>query len=52
MTGLWSGTIPADFMVPDWDLMYFIEAMDKRGNGRMIPDLDHEMPYVVVQVKR
>lgn len=51
-TGLWSGTIPGDFVVPEWDLMYFIETMDNAGNGRMYPDLDVEMPYVVVPVDR
>ena len=51
-TGLWSGTIPGDFVVREWDLMYFIEVMDTLGNGRMYPDLDVEMPYVVVQLER
>ena len=51
-TGLWSGTIPGDFIVPEWDLMYFIETMDGAGNGRMYPDLELEMPYVVVRVQR
>ena len=51
-TGLWLGTIPGDFVVPEWDLMYFIEVMDTQGNGRMYPDLDVEMPYVVVKLER
>jgi len=32
--------------------MYFIEVMDTQDNGRMYPDLDVEMPYVVVQLER
>jgi hypothetical protein len=51
-TGLWSGTIPGDFITPEWDLMYFVEVLDNQGNGRMVPDLDEEMPYVVVELKR
>ena len=51
-TGLYAGTIPAAFIDPGWDLMYFVEAVDNRGAGRMYPDLEVEMPYVVVGVKR
>jgi hypothetical protein len=51
-TGLWSATIPGEFVVPQWDLMYFIEAVDTQGNGRMYPDMDVEMPYVIVKLDR
>lgn len=49
-TGLWSATIPGTFVDPKWDLMYFLEAIDSHGNGRMYPDLEAEMPYVIVRV--
>jgi len=51
-TGLWSGTIPGDFITPEWDLMYYVQVMDDQGNGRMYPDLETEMPYVIVPVER
>ncbi|MFC1762195.1 hypothetical protein ACFL6U_08945, partial [Planctomycetota bacterium] len=51
-TGLWSGTIPGDFITPEWDLMYYLEVQDNQRNGRMAPDLDDEMPYVVVELER
>jgi hypothetical protein len=51
-TGLWSVTIPGQFIVPEWDLMYFIEAVDAKGNGRMYPDMDAEAPYVIVKLDR
>jgi hypothetical protein len=51
-TQLWSATIPGDFVVPQWDLMYFIEAVDTKGNGRMYPDMETEMPYVIVKLDR
>jgi hypothetical protein len=51
-TGLWSGTIPGDFITPQWDLMYYVEVMDDQGNGRKYPDLEVEMPYVIVPVER
>jgi hypothetical protein len=51
-TGLWSGTIPGEFVVPQWDLMYFVEAVDTQGNGRMYPDMDVETPYVIVTLNR
>ncbi len=44
--------IPGSFIVPEWDLMYFVEAVDKKGSGRMVPDMDQEMPYVIVPVQR
>jgi hypothetical protein len=51
--GLTSGSvIPAEHIVPTWDLMYFIEAMDNRGHGRIHPDLNKEAPYVVVSLLR
>ncbi|MCH5373845.1 MAG: hypothetical protein JJ992_07705, partial [Planctomycetes bacterium] len=51
-TGDYAATIPGSFIVPEWDLMYFVEAVDQNGNGRMVPDLEAEMPYVIVPVKR
>ncbi len=51
-TGLYEATIPGRFIVPEWDVMYFVEAMDKKGNGRMYPDLEKEAPYVIVPLER
>ncbi len=51
-TGRYSAEIPAGFVVPKWDLMYFVEALDKKGNGKIYPDLEHETPYVVVTLVR
>jgi hypothetical protein len=51
-TGAFSGAIPAAFIDPKWNLMYFVEAVGKNGAGRMYPDLEREMPYVIVSVKR
>jgi len=44
--------IPTEDIVPTWDLMYFIEAMDKTGKGKIHPDLNQETPYVVVKLPR
>lgn len=44
--------IPGEHVGPTWDLMYFIEAMDRDGNGRIHPDLERETPYVVVRLIR
>ena len=51
-TGLYAAAIPAAFIDPKWDLMYFIEVVGKNGSGRMYPDLSRETPYVMVAVKR
>jgi len=48
--GEYGAEIPADHISPEWGLMYFIEAMDARGNGTIYPDLERETPYVVVKV--
>ncbi|QOY87486.1 hypothetical protein [Paludibaculum fermentans] len=45
-------SIPASFIVPRWDLMFFVEAVDNQGNGRNFPDFDVEAPYVIVPVRR
>lgn len=42
--------IPGDYVVPEWDLMYFIEAMDTCGNGTIYPEFELETPYFVVPV--
>ena len=44
--------IPAEHLAPAWDVMYFIEVMDQRGNGRIHPDLNQETPYVIVKLQR
>lgn len=51
-TGLYTARIPASFIDPKWDLMYFVEAVGAQGAGRMYPDLERETPYVVIPVKR
>jgi hypothetical protein len=51
-TGNYTARIPAAFDDPQWDLMYFIEVMDKKGGGRMFPDLEVETPYVVIERPR
>ena len=51
-TGFYAGSIPAAFIDPHWDLMYFVEIVDGRGNGRIYPDLEVETPYIITPVKR
>ena len=42
----------ASFIDPHWDLMYFIEVVDRAGNGRIYPDLEVETPYIINSVTR
>ena len=44
--------MPGAFITSPWDLMYYVEIVDTRGNGRIYPDLETETPYVVVRVRR
>jgi hypothetical protein len=50
--GKYTATIPGSFIVPEWDLMYFVAAVTKRGEGLMAPDMEEGMPYVIVPVTR
>jgi hypothetical protein len=43
--------IPGEFVSPEWDLMYAIEAVDNYGRGSFYPDLNGRQPFVVVPVK-
>jgi hypothetical protein len=44
--------IPGDQIGGAFDFMYFIEAMDRVGNGVIAPDMETETPYVVVKLRR
>ncbi|MDO8543514.1 MAG: hypothetical protein Q7S40_23995 [Opitutaceae bacterium] len=50
--GIFEATVPGEFLVPQWDFMYLVEAIDRAGNGMMWPDLAKEMPYVFVKLER
>jgi hypothetical protein len=50
--GVFAATVPGEFIVPQWDFMYFLEAIDQAGNGLCWPDLANETPYVIVKVAR
>jgi hypothetical protein len=52
VTGQYAASIPAAFIDPRWDLMYYVEIVDQKGVGRIYPDLEVETPYIVVGVKR
>lgn len=49
---VYAATIPGEHVDPQWDLIYFIEAMDEAGNGCIYPDLEVATPYIVVAVAR
>jgi hypothetical protein len=50
--GLYRARIPGRFVVPEWDLIYFVEAVDSAGNGSNAPDLEQGPPYRIVSVVR
>ena len=50
--GTYTATIPAHFITPQWDVMYFVEVIGTNGAGRNYPDLEIEAPYVIVPVER
>ena len=50
--GEYRAVIPADDIDPTYDLMYYIELMDKAGHGRIFPDLNKETPYKMIKLIR
>ena len=50
--GVLSATIPGEVFTPEFDLIYFVEAIDEHGNGTFYPDPDLEDPHLVVEVQR
>jgi len=45
-------TIPAGDIDPTYDLLYYVELMDKNGQGNIFPDLNKETPYRVLKLIR
>jgi hypothetical protein len=48
----YEATVPARAINPKYDFMYFIEVMDKYGNGKIYPDFNKEQPYIFVKLIR
>jgi hypothetical protein len=48
----YEGIIPSDLFDGKYDVMYFVEVMDTKENGKIYPDLEQEAPYVIVQLNR
>jgi hypothetical protein len=46
------GTIPGEIIVPEFEFIYYLEAVDEAGNGRFFPDWKTATPYIIVPVKR
>ena len=46
-SGLFEAAIPGSDITPQWDLMYYLEALVEDG-GRLWPSWEEGPPYVVV----
>lgn len=51
-TDRYQAVIPPEEISSSWDLMYFIEVMDRRDRGRIYPDLNRDTPYLIVKLRR
>ncbi|MDR3120130.1 MAG: hypothetical protein LBU58_02165 [Clostridiales bacterium] len=52
--GVWRAEIPADYVVPEWDLLVYFEATAPNGDGMNFPGLWHPqrpLPYQIVEVE-
>jgi len=50
--GNYEAVIPADKIDPQFDFMYFIQAMDTQRRGVMFPDFNNQTPYFIVRLNR
>jgi hypothetical protein len=51
-TDEYEAIVPAADVIARFDFMYFLEVMDRAGNGAIHPDLLTEQPYVIVRLER
>ncbi len=47
----YEAAIPGEFVVPNWDITYEIEALDVSGAGTFYPGFDTRDPFVVTRVQ-
>ncbi len=50
--GEYRATIPGKAITKEFDIMYYLEAVDAHGNGVFFPNPDIEQPYIIVKVVR
>lgn len=48
----YSGAVPGEAIRPDFDFVYYLEAIDEAGNGCFFPDWTKTAPYVIVRTNR
>jgi hypothetical protein len=51
--GAWRGEIPAGYIVPEWDLLVYFDAVSPSGDGIQYPGVwhpQHMLPYHIVEV--
>lgn len=49
-TGKYQATIPGEYINANYDLVYYVEAVDRFGSGTFCPNPDRTAPYVIVRV--
>lgn len=49
---VYEAVVPASQINPKWDMMYFINIIDKEKHGIISPDLNRETPYKIVKLTR
>ena len=45
-------TIPGEYVTKEWDIQYYIEVVDRCGEGTIYPDFDTGAPYLTIRVRR
>jgi len=48
----YKAVIPGEFVVPKWDLIYYVEVVDAKGAGRNYPEFERGDPYAIIKLAR
>ena len=46
------GEIPAGAIQKNWDLVYYLEAVDESRDGCYFPDWEKTTPFLIVKTKK
>jgi hypothetical protein len=52
--GLWRAEIPAEYIVPEWDLLVYFQATAQNGDGLVFPGIwnsEFALPYHIIEVE-
>ena len=52
VNGVYQAEIPAGYVEPQWDLLYYFSFVDEAGGGVIVPNAEERTPYWVIVPER